>query len=109
MSPLMWRRYSAGLVLASLLVYFLMVALFRSWLSPLVILSAVPVGLVGVVLMLYVTKTAINLQSLLGVIFMVGIVVSNTVLLVDFAQHLRHHEGLSATEAIIKAASIRVR
>src|SRR6516164_2558340 len=109
MSPLMWRRYSAGLVLASLLVYFLMVALFRSWLSPLVILSAVPVGLVGVVLMLYVTKTAINLQSLLGVIFMVGIVVSNTVLLVDFAQHLRRHEKLSPTEAIIKAASIRVR
>jgi multidrug efflux pump subunit AcrB len=98
-----------GLILASLLVYFLMVALFRSWLSPLVILSAVPIGLIGVILMLYVTRTAINLQSLLGVIFMVGIVVSNTVLLVDFAQHLRRHEGLSPTEAIVKAASIRVR
>jgi multidrug efflux pump subunit AcrB len=98
-----------GLVLASLLVYFLMVALFRSWLSPLVILSAVPVGLIGVVLMLFVTRTAINVQSLLGVIFMVGIVVSNTVLLVDFAQHLRRHEGLTPTEAIRKAASIRVR
>jgi multidrug efflux pump subunit AcrB len=99
----------AGLLLASLLVYFLMVALFRSWLSPLVILSAVPVGLIGVILMLYVTRTAINIQSLLGVIFMVGIVVSNTVLLVDFAQHLRRHEGLTPTEAIRKAASIRVR
>jgi multidrug efflux pump subunit AcrB len=123
-----------GLILASLLVYGLMVSLFRSWLSPLVILSAVPVGLVGVVLMLYLTGTAINIQSLLGVIFMVGIVVSNTVLLVDFAQHLRSHERLSAadlaflgtgqqdlaqhlhsherlspTEAIVKAASIRVR
>src|SRR5262249_6956306 len=72
-----------GLVLASLLVYFLMVALFQSWLTPLVILSAVPVGLVGVVALLYVTGTAINVQSLLGVIFMVGIVVSNTVLMVD--------------------------
>src|SRR6516164_231630 len=109
MSPLMWRRYSAGLVLASLLVYFLMVALFRSWLSPLVILSAVPIGLIGVVLMLYVTHTAINVQSLLGVIFMVGIVVSNTVLMVDFAQQLRRQEMLSPTDAIIKAASIRVR
>jgi multidrug efflux pump subunit AcrB len=98
-----------GLVLASLLVYFLMVALFRSWLSPLVILSAVPIGLIGVVLMLYVTHTAINVQSLLGVIFMVGIVVSNTVLMVDFAQHLRRQEKLSPTDAIIKAASIRVR
>jgi multidrug efflux pump subunit AcrB len=99
----------AGLVLAALLVYFLMVALFKSWLSPLVILSAVPVGLIGVIIMLYVTKTAINVQSLLGVIFMVGIVVSNTVLLVDFAQHLREEEKLAPTQAIIKAASIRVR
>ena len=98
-----------GLVLASLLVYFLMVALFRSWLSPLVILSAVPIGLIGVVLMLYLTHTAINVQSLLGVIFMVGIVVSNTVLMVDFAQQLRRQEMLSPTDAIIKAASIRVR
>src|SRR5262249_43293408 len=78
-----FRNMGLGLVFASLLVYFLMVALFRSWLSPLVILSAVPVGLIGVVLMLYLTGTALNIQSLLGVIFMVGIVVSNTVLLVD--------------------------
>jgi multidrug efflux pump subunit AcrB len=104
-----FRNLGVGLILASLLVYFLMVALFKSYLSPLVILSAVPVGLIGVVTMLYVTGTAINVQSLLGVIFMVGIVVSNTVLLVDFAQHLRHEEKLTPTQAIVKAASIRVR
>ena len=98
-----------GLGLASLLVYFLMVALFKSWLTPLVILSAVPLGLIGVVTMLFVTGTALNVQSLLGVIFMVGIVVSNTVLLVDFAQNLRRVEGLSPTEAIVKAAGVRVR
>jgi multidrug efflux pump subunit AcrB len=104
-----FRNMGLGLLFASLLVYFLMVALFRSWLSPLVILSSVPVGLIGVVLMLYLTGTALNIQSLLGVIFMVGIVVSNTVLLVDFAQHLRVHEGLTPAEAIRKAASVRVR
>jgi multidrug efflux pump subunit AcrB len=98
-----------GLILASVLVYFLMVALFKSWLTPLVILSAVPIGLVGVIVTLYVTNTAINVQSLLGVIFMVGIVVSNTVLMVDFAQHLRHTEHLNPADAIFKAASIRVR
>ncbi len=98
-----------GLILASLLVYFLMVSLFKSWLTPLVILSAVPLGLVGVVLILYLTGTALNVQSLLGVIFMVGIVVSNTVLLVDYAQHLRQRDKLTPTEAIVKAASIRVR
>jgi multidrug efflux pump subunit AcrB len=104
-----FRNLGFGLILASLLVYFLMVALFKSWLTPLVILSAVPVGLIGVVGILYLTGTALNVQSLLGVIFMVGIVVSNTVLMVDFAQNLRRLEGLKPTEAIIKAASIRVR
>jgi multidrug efflux pump subunit AcrB len=104
-----FRNLGIGLVLAALLIYFLMVALFRSWVTPLVILSAVPVGLVGVVLMLYLTGTALNVQSLLGVIFMVGIVVSNTVLLVDFAQHLRVRNQLTPTQAIIQAAGIRVR
>ncbi|MBX6315891.1 MAG: efflux RND transporter permease subunit, partial [Isosphaeraceae bacterium] len=98
-----------GLILASLLIYFLMVALFKSYLTPLVILFAVPIGLVGVVTMLYATGTALNVQSLLGVIFMVGIVVSNTVLLVDFAQNLRADEGLTPDQAIRKAAAIRVR
>ena len=98
-----------GLVFASVLIYFLMVALFKSYLTPLVILFAVPIGLIGVVTMLYVTGTAINVQSLLGVIFMVGIVVSNTVLLVDFAENLRTEEGLTPQAAIRKAASIRVR
>ncbi len=98
-----------GLILATLLIYFLMAALFKSYLTPLVILFAVPLGLFGVVTMLYLTDTAINVQSLLGVIFMVGIVVSNTVLLIDFAQHLRVDEGLTPDQAIRKAASIRAR
>jgi multidrug efflux pump subunit AcrB len=104
-----FRNLGIGLILASILVYFLMVALFQSWMTPLVILSAVPIGLVGVVAMLYLTGTALNVQSLLGIIFMVGIVVSNTVLLIDFAQQLRRQEGLTPTEAIVKAASVRVR
>jgi multidrug efflux pump subunit AcrB len=104
-----FRNLGIGLILAALLIYFLMVALFKSFITPLVILSAVPIGLTGVILMLFVTGTAINVQSLLGVIFMVGIVVSNTVLMTDFAQNLREKEGLSPADAILKAASIRVR
>jgi multidrug efflux pump subunit AcrB len=104
-----FRNLGFGLILSSLLAYFLMVALFRSWQSPLVVMSAVPLGLIGVVLMLFVTQTALNVQSLLGMIFMVGIVVSNSVLMTDFAQQLRREFKLSPTEAIIKAASIRVR
>jgi multidrug efflux pump subunit AcrB len=86
-----------------------MAALFKSYITPLVILFAVPLGLIGVVIVLYLTGTAINVQSLLGVIFMVGIVVSNTVLLVDFAQNLRRDEGLTPDQAIRKAASVRVK
>jgi multidrug efflux pump subunit AcrB len=104
-----FRNLAIGLVLASMLIYFLMAALFKSYITPLVILFAVPLGLIGVIIILYLTGSAINVQSLLGVIFMVGIVVSNTVLLVDFAQNLRHEEGLTPDQAIRKAASVRVK
>ncbi len=102
-------NFGVGMILAIVFVYFLMVTLLDSYLIPLVILSAVPVGLVGVIPMLFLTGTAINVQSLLGVIFIVGIIVSNTVLLTDFAEMTRKQEKLSATEAIIKAAKIRAR
>ncbi len=98
-----------GMIAAVLLIYFLLVALFKSYLIPLVVLSAVPIGVIGVVVMLWATGTALNLQSLLGVIFMIGIVVSNTVLLTDFATNLQKMEKLTPDAAIRKAASIRVR
>src|SRR3954462_9186115 len=94
---------------AVLLIYFLLVALFKSYLTPLVVLSAVPIGVIGVVLVLFFTGTALNVQSLLGVIFMVGIVVPNTVLLIDFAENVRKADRISPTEAIRRATAIRVR
>jgi multidrug efflux pump subunit AcrB len=104
-----FRSLGFGLILASLLMYFLMAALDKSYIVPLTVMLTVPLCLVGVLPMLYVTGTAINVQSLLGVIFIVGIKVANTVLMTDYAQELRRHEGLSPTAAIRKAASIRVR
>jgi len=97
-----------GLVLAALLVYLLMVAQFRSYLSPFIIMFAVPLGLIGVLLTLYLTHTTLNVWSSMGVIFMVGIVVANSVLLVDFANKQRQL-GASVREAITTAASIRLR
>ncbi|HSQ56646.1 MAG TPA: efflux RND transporter permease subunit, partial [Gemmata sp.] len=104
-----FKFQAIGMLGAVVLVYFLMVALFRSYLTPLVVMSAVPIGVTGVVLMLYFTGTALNVQSLLGVIFMVGIVVSNTVLLTDFAEHTRKMDRVTPIEAIKRAAAIRVR
>ncbi|HWE37520.1 MAG TPA: efflux RND transporter permease subunit, partial [Isosphaeraceae bacterium] len=98
-----------GLGLSLLLMYFLMVALDKSFLVPFCVLFVVPISLAGVLPMLYVTGTALNVQSLLGIIFIVGIKVANTVLMSDYAQELRRHEGLTPTQAIRKAAAIRVR
>ena len=104
-----FHNLGIGLVLASLLMYFLMVALDKSFVVPITVMLTVPLSLAGVLPMLYFTGSALNVQSLLGIIFIVGIKVANTVLMSDFAQELRRHEGLTPTEAIRKAASIRVR
>jgi multidrug efflux pump subunit AcrB len=97
-----------GLALAAVLVYLLMVPLFRSFVSPLVILFTVPLGLIGVLTILWLTKTTLNVQSMVGVIFLVGIVVSNGVLLVDFANR-RRQSGRDVRSAIVEAATTRFR
>jgi multidrug efflux pump subunit AcrB len=99
---------TVGLALASMLVYLLQVFLFRSWLGPFIIMFTVPLGLIGVLAMLYLTNTTLNVQSQMGVIFLVGIAVNNGVLLVDFANRQRE-AGLSARDAIVSAANIRFR
>ena len=104
-----FHNLGMGLVLASLLMYFLMVALDKSYVVPITVMAVVPLCLTGILPTLYLTGSALNVQSLLGIIFIVGIKVANTVLMTDYAQELRRHEGLTPTQAIRKAASIRVR
>ena len=98
-----------GLSLASLLIYFLMVGLDKSFVVPLSVMSIVPLCLIGIMPVLYFTGSAVNVQSLLGFIFIVGIKVANSVLMTDYAQELRRHEGLTPFQAIRKAAALRVR
>jgi multidrug efflux pump subunit AcrB len=104
-----FKSLGVGLILASLLIYFLMVALDKSFIVPLAVMLIVPLCLVGILPMLFFTRSAVNVQSLLGFVFIVGIKVANTVLMTDCAQELRRHEGLSPIAAIRKAASLRVR
>ena len=104
-----FRDLGIGLILAVIIIYFMMVALDKSFLVPICILIAVPLILTGTIPMLYFTGTSLNVQSLLGIIFSVGIKVANTVLMTDVAQEFRKKEGLSPTEAIRKAAEMRVR
>jgi multidrug efflux pump subunit AcrB len=99
-----------GLILAALLVYCLMVVLFQSWLDPFIIMMAVPGALVGILWMLAVTHTTINVESLMGAIMAVGIAVSNSILLVSFANDLRvEKEGISPVDAALEAGRTRLR
>ncbi len=97
-----------ALVLAIILVYLLMVANFQSWLEPFIILLAVPGALAGVLWMLVLTGTTINVESAMGAIMAVGVAVANGNLLVTFANELRE-EGFGPVEAAIEAGRIRLR
>ena len=91
-----------------MLVYLILVAQFKSFMDPLLILLAVPTGLTGVLLMLFVTGTTLNVMSLMGVVMMVGIVVSNSILIVEFTNRLRE-EGRPLREAVALACRVRLR
>jgi multidrug efflux pump subunit AcrB len=103
-----FRSFGLGLILAVALLYLVLVAQFRSFIDPLLILLAVPTGLAGVLWMLYLSGTSVNVQSLMGVIMMTGIVVSNSILLVDAAHRLRRNR-VPVLDAAIEAGQIRLR
>jgi HAE1 family hydrophobic/amphiphilic exporter-1 len=103
-----FRSFGIGLVLAILLVYLILVAQFASFTDPFLIVLAVPTGLVGVIITLVFTGTTLNIQSLMGIVMLQGMVVSNSILIVDFANVLRS-EGRSVVEAVAHACRIRLR
>jgi multidrug efflux pump subunit AcrB len=103
-----FKRFSIGLVLAIVLVYLILMAQFASFVDPLIILMAIPPGLAGVVLILWLTHSTFNIMSLMGVIMMTGIVVSNSILIVEFARQLRK-EDFSLQQALVRACKIRLR
>jgi len=103
-----FRSFGIGLILSVVLVYLVLVAQFSSWTDPFIILLAVPPGLAGVLLFLLATGTTLNVMSLMGVVMMVGIVASNSILIVEFARHL-HHEGKGLKEAVSTASRLRLR
>ena len=101
-------RFAVGLLLSVMLVYLILMAQFRSFIDPFIILTAIPPGLAGVVLFLWMTHTTLNIMSLMGVIMMTGIVVSNSILIVEFSGIL-HARGLSLKQAVVEACKVRLR
>jgi len=103
-----FKSFGIGLILAVLLVYLILVAQFSSFVDPFLIVLAVPTGIVGVILTLALTGTTLNIQSLMGIVMLQGMVVSNSILIVDFANVLRS-EGHNLRDAVVHSCRIRLR
>jgi len=101
-------EFGLGLIVAVLLVYLVLMAQFTSFIDPFIILMAIPPGLAGVAIILLVTGSSLNIMSLMGVIMMTGIVVSNSILIVEFAGIL-HGKGLPLLEAVVESCKVRLR
>ncbi len=103
-----FRSFGIGLLLSVLLLYLILVAQFRSFIDPFIILLALPPGITGVLLTLWLTGTTLNVMSLMGVVMLAGVAMSNSILIVEFAHHLID-EGMRAGEAIVRACRVRLR
>jgi multidrug efflux pump subunit AcrB len=88
--------------------YLILVAQFRSFIDPVLIMLAIPMGLIGVLVILVLTGTTLNVMSLMGVLMLVGIAASNSILIVDFAHRLRE-DGLTVKDAVITSCRVRLR
>jgi multidrug efflux pump subunit AcrB len=103
-----FRSFTLGLALSVLLLYLILVAQFRSFADPFIILLALPPGISGVLIALVITGTTLNVMSLMGVLMLAGIAMSNSILIVEFAHQLLQ-DGLDVREAIVTSCRVRLR
>jgi multidrug efflux pump subunit AcrB len=103
-----FRSFAVGLTLSVVLLYLILVAQFRSFIDPFIILLAFPPGLSGVLVTLWLTGTTLNVMSLMGVVMLAGITMSDSILIVEFAHHLRR-EGMAVRQAVATASRVRLR
>ncbi|MBU4255002.1 MAG: efflux RND transporter permease subunit [Acidobacteria bacterium] len=104
-----FRELLLGLIMALLLVYMIMASLYESLRDPFIVMFSIPLAVIGVVLMLFLTRTTFNIQSYIGCIMLGGIVVNNAILLVDYTNLLRRRDGMGMLEAIEEAGRRRLR
>src|SRR5271166_3901539 len=103
-----FKSFGIGLLLSIVLVYLILMAQFASFIDPFIILLAIPPGITGVLILLLITGTTLNVMSLMGVIMMTGIVVSNSILIVDVTRIYRR-QGMPIREAVALACRVRLR
>jgi multidrug efflux pump subunit AcrB len=103
-----FKSFAIGLVLSVVLLYLILVAQFRSFIDPFIILLALPPAISGVLMILVFTGTTLNVMSLMGVVMLVGIAMSDSILIVEFAHHLKM-EGRGVSEAVVESCRVRLR
>ncbi len=103
-----FKSFGLGFIMSFILLYLILTAQFRSFRDPFLIMLAIPMGFVGVLLTLPLTHTTLNVMSLMGVLMLIGIADSNSILIVDFA-HTLEAQGLAPADAVITACRVRLR
>ena len=103
-----FKSFGLGFLLSFVLLFLILTAQFKSFIDPLLIMLAIPMGFVGVLIILPLTHSTLNVMSLMGVLMLVGIADSNSILIVDFAHNLEQ-QGLSPADAVIAACRVRLR
>jgi len=103
-----FKSFGLGFGISFILLFLILVAQFKSWIDPMLIMLAIPMGFVGVLIILPLTHTTLNVMSLMGVLMLIGIADSNSILIVDFA-HKLEEQGLSVADAVVTACRVRLR
>lgn len=103
------RDFTMAIIMALILIYMVMAAQFERFIDPLIVMFSVPVAIVGVIPIMLLTNTTFNIQSLMGVVMLIGIVVNNAIVLVDYINLMRREHNLGVVEAVVEAGKLRLR
>ncbi len=103
------QDFFIAIIMALILIYMVMAGQFERFLDPLVVMFSVPLVLIGVLPTLVLTNTTVNIQSVMGLVMLIGIVVNNAIVLVDYINLMRRERGLPLTEAVAEAGRLRLR
>ena len=101
--------FQIAIIMALILIYMVMAGQFERFLDPLIVMLSVPLVLIGVLPTLVLTNTTVNIQSVMGLVMLIGIVVNNAIVLVDYINLMRREHGMELTEAVAEAGRLRLR
>lgn len=103
------QDFMMSIIMALILIYMVMAAQFERFVDPLIVMFSVPVAIVGVVPVMLLTNTTLNMQSIMGMIMLIGIVVNNAIVLVDYINLMRRERGMGIVEGVVEAGKLRLR